>query len=130
MRKWLDANRQWLATKIGEAVTSMAADLKGIDWHGIVADIKDIADAARWVVREVGGIGMATAIVAGISFGPAILAWGKLGLAAAETAAKFMLFPAVQTIASLASLLPAITSARDVWAAFNLVIAPTRSVPL
>jgi len=87
-REWLNANREWLSTEIKEAVVKLGGALKSIDWQGIGRDIGSIAAGAKWVVEEVGGIGPAIGIVAGLKLAGPILEIGKLGSAIAMAAGK------------------------------------------
>ena len=122
MTAWVDANRAWIATNIGGAVRDLAAWLRGVDWAGVGGGIKTMATDAAWLVNRIGGVGPALAIIAGIRFAPAILAFGQLGLAIAATAARMVLFPVAALIASIATLIPTITSLSDVWAALDLIM--------
>ena len=89
MTGWINANRLWLASDIGDAVKSLAGTPRGIDWAHIAGDLKSIAGAAEWVVREI-GFGPALGVIAGIKFGPAIWEFTKLGAAVAATTLKFV----------------------------------------
>ncbi len=123
-REWLNVNREWIATKVGEVVQDHSATrCAGLDWAGIGEDIKSIASAARWVVQEVGGIGPAAAIVAAISVAPAILAFTELGGSVAVAASKLLLFPAASFVATLATLAcRRLASVRDVFVALDIAM--------
>ena len=121
-RDWLNANREWIATNVGEAVHKFGAWLRDIDWKGIGTDLHQIADGAAKIVDKIGGIGPAIAIVAAISLSPAILAFTELGGAVLGASAKLVVFPAVQAIAAFASLVPAIGGLTDAWAALDVVM--------
>ena len=121
MTGWISANRQWLATDIGDAVKSLAGTLRGIDWARIAADLRSIAGAAEWVLSEI-GFGPALGVIAGVKFGPAIWEFAKLGAAVAGVAARLLIFPVAGFLASVATLIPTIGSLRDVWLALDLAM--------
>lgn len=122
MKSFLNENRVEIAHAIGEAVKTLADRVRQVDWGGIVESLRQIGSGAAWVVEKVGGIGPAIAIIAGISLAPTIAAFVDLGGAVAAAAGKFLLFPMGELLASVVSIIPEITSLRDVWAALNLVL--------
>lgn len=122
MTDWVVANQKWISTGINNAVTSLAAAIGRVDWSHVVASLEDMISIGARVVDALGGIGPVIGIVAAVNFTPAILAFGELGVAVASTALKFILFPAASFIGSLAALIPAIGSASDAFAAFDLVL--------
>ena len=65
MADWIAANRDWIATGIGDKVQEFATYLQGVNWAKIGADIQGIAHAAQAIVDAVGGIVPAAEIVVG-----------------------------------------------------------------
>lgn len=122
MTEWISVNRRWIASDIGDAVKSLADSLKNIKWKAVAADLKSIASAARWVINDVVGVGPALGIIAGARFAPAILAFGRLGVAVSGVAARLLIFPVAGFLASLATLIPTIGSLRDIWLALDLAM--------
>ncbi len=122
MRQWLNANREWIATNLGDAVHYLADGIRSIDWAAVGADIRGLAKDAKWLVHEVGGIGPAMLIVAGISMAPTIAAFASLGGAVAAAAGKFLLFPVGALVADFISLIPAIGGAADMFAALDVAM--------
>lgn len=55
MSNWIAANREWLATNIGDAVKGLADWLKQVDFKQIVTDVKDFARHANDVAQSLGG---------------------------------------------------------------------------
>lgn len=123
MKEWVVANGQWVASGIGDAVKYVGDEVHKIDWKGVGADVKSIAAAAGWAVRQVGGIGPAIAVVAGITLLPTINEFARLGGSIAAAAAKMVIFPVGVLIYDFARIIPLIGSMSDAFAAFNLVIA-------
>jgi hypothetical protein len=122
MRDWLNANREWIATKIGESVKYFSERIKEIDWKAIGHDLHEIGAGAALVVDKLGGIGPAIGVVAAISLAPEIAAFMQLGGAVAGVAAKFVVFPVAELLVSFATLVPAIESFRDVWVALDVAM--------
>ena len=122
MRQWLNTNREWIATGIGDAIRDFSGWVKSVDWSSVGESLRGIAADAKWVVQELGGIGPVIAIIAGISLAPTILAFGELGGAVAAASGKFLLFPVASFVGSLATLVPAMTGLRDVWVALDIAM--------
>ncbi len=55
MADWIAANREWIATGIGEQVRQFATWVQGIDWAGVASGIRSFGDGAQRVVDMVGG---------------------------------------------------------------------------
>jgi hypothetical protein len=55
MSNWIAVNREWLATKIGDAVRDFAAWIKGIDFNGIITGAETFAHDANSVAQALGG---------------------------------------------------------------------------
>ena len=122
MTKWVDANRQWIATHLAAAVQSLADGFRSIDWASIGAGLRQIAEyaaaASRWL-----GFRRTLALIAGIKFAGAIMEFGRLAAAIALTAARLVIFPVAAFVASLATLIPSIAGARDAFLALDLATA-------
>ncbi|MBI4695498.1 MAG: hypothetical protein HY749_15890 [Gammaproteobacteria bacterium] len=59
LTKWIDANKQLIATRMGEMASGLAAALTQVNWGKIGKDIEGIAGAAARVATAVGGWGNA-----------------------------------------------------------------------
>jgi len=55
MANWIAANREWLASNIGDAVKGLVGWLKQIDFKQIVTDVKSFATQANAVAQSLGG---------------------------------------------------------------------------
>ena len=126
MTNWLDTNRDWIALKVEHFVTELGKAFKNIDWDEIIGGFKSVFSWAGWIAKkldELVGPGGTIVILAGISFAPTILEFGKLGAAVASAAGKYLLFPVAAMIGDFFALVPAIGSASEAFAALNLVMA-------
>jgi len=52
MTDWIDANRVWLTTKIGEGVKRLAAAIENANWSAPIAAFKAIGGASLWVLNN------------------------------------------------------------------------------
>jgi hypothetical protein len=55
MAGWIKANRDWIATGIGDKARELNTWLRGIDWGKIATDMRDIATGADSVATALGG---------------------------------------------------------------------------
>ena len=91
LTKWIATNREFLAQKVGAAVTEIADALRQVDWGEVARQLGAVARAIGSVIAWLGPMG--TAIAAAVIFlGPLIVAVGQAtyalyGLAAALVAA-------------------------------------------
>jgi len=92
MREWLIANREWIATKIGQEVKDLSISAKDFiknDWPGLKKQLIEVKDAVIWIVNEVGGLKNAVLIVIGLKFAPFLLELAKVGMAVGKLVFAF-----------------------------------------
>lgn len=88
MRRWIDANRDYLSGEISARVGEFVAWLGKVDWHAVAADIQAIATKANAVAEALGGwerVGEGVvAFIAGSWFLRMAAPFASLGIAVAQ----------------------------------------------
>lgn len=130
MANWIAANREWIATNIGDAVKSMVLWLKSFDGDAVKQWLKDTAASVRSVVSFFGGwrnviIAVIVLLNAGLILNVMKLigALGLLGLSTVKVAAALILMAGTQVIGAIGSLVTALRAGYGAMAALNLVMA-------
>jgi hypothetical protein len=119
MREFLNDHRAEIARDLGRAVGYISAELKGITWDNVKADIKEFGGDVKWVIDKIGGIGPAIAIVGTFTMAPTIMEFLRLGGTVGKVATQFVLFPVAALIADFAKALPAIRDMKGAMAALS-----------
>jgi hypothetical protein len=91
MTDWVDVNRKWLATRIGDAFRQITDGLRSVNWSAIGQGIASVGRWAGWAIGEVGGLGNAIAIVAGLKLLRITSDFLKLGGAVVKSAAVMVI---------------------------------------
>lgn len=66
MTKWLEVNKDWLASEISDKVEKFADYLAQIDWAAVGAGLKNFGDGAKSAADAVGGLTNALEILFGL----------------------------------------------------------------
>ena len=108
--RWLSANREIIATRIGEFVSGLAAAIREVDWQAVAQGAWDFVAAIKSAVDWIGGWQNAIIAVAVVMAGPLISAVVSLTLAMSSLAVQAGLV--IFRLAALAIAgLPALTVA-------------------
>lgn len=124
MTEWVDANREWIATGIGDAIRDLAGWVRSIDWNRVGRGLRDVADAARDVARDVFGIVEAINDLVGTKTTVALfgLAFTQVGRDIAGLGLKLVAFPIGKFLLDFGRMIPLIKDARGVMIALNLAM--------
>lgn len=104
LTEWLKANRQIIATKIGDFVQRVAAAIKQIDWNKIAAGISSFASGIERVVDFIGG--WQNALIALVVFlnGGLVAAILNVGASVIRLGVIFLTNPIAAAVAVIAGL--------------------------
>ncbi|HZL59163.1 MAG TPA: hypothetical protein VFC38_05640 [Stellaceae bacterium] len=125
---WIDANRQLIATKIGDFVIGLARWLKQIDWVAVKQGALTFAHVVLGVARAIGSVlrllgpFWSAILILGAVLGPTILSLGRLAKALGGVALRLGLFALAPVIVMFGQLFTAIEAGIPVMAAFNAVL--------
>lgn len=69
MTEWLDVNREWIATKIGDEFRYIVDTLKSMNWNGIGEAMRFIGDGAIWAANHLWVVESVLALIAAAKIG-------------------------------------------------------------
>jgi len=120
---WIIANRELIATKVGDFIKSIVTQVRAIDWAAIGKQIVAIKDAIVGFIENTVGWKVAIGAMVALMNIEMISAFLNVGKALTVMSAQFYLVFGAPLVAMLGDFVVALRAGYGVMQAFNLMVA-------